>query len=249
MSNLKVVKHNDLITSKFAFSLNEYRLILYATSKINPIDEEQSNSFEISIKDLSVMFNIDIQHLYDEIKNDIKNRLMKRLITIESNLYKDGYHSFVLVTDLHYDNGGASLNVTFNQSSMPFLKDLKRNFTSYHIEQISHFKSTYSIRFYEWCAMKLKQNEGKPTQFFLTIKELKERLEIEKKYPLYGDLKRRVIQKSFDEINTFSDLSIRYEEIKKGRSVHQLKIIVKYKKWEKKEQQFEFPFNPSLKVE
>lgn len=96
--------------------------------------------------------------------------------------------------------------------------------------------------------MRIKQNEGKPTQFFLAIEEIKERLELEEKYKLYGHLKQRVIQKAISEINAFSDLSVRYEEIKKGRSVHQLKLVVKYKKWEKKEEQFSINFNPELKV-
>lgn len=248
MSNLKVMKHNDLITSKFTFSLNEYRLILYTISKINPLDKLQNNVFEVDIRELATMFNISVTSLYDELKTDIKTRLMKRLVTIESNIYKGGFNTMVFVTNFHYNDGEASLSVKFNEDAMPLLIDLKRNFTSYYIEQISHFKSTYSIRIYEWCIMRLKQNEGKPTQFFLGIQEIKERLEIEEKYKMYNNLKQRVIQKSINEINAFSDLSVRYEEIKKGRSVHQLKLIVKYKKWEKKEEQFAINFDPELKI-
>ena len=96
--------------------------------------------------------------------------------------------------------------------------------------------------------MRMKAHGGKPTQFFITIDELKRRFEITDKYKLYSDFKRRVLEKAMTEINAFSNVSLRYVEIKKGRSVDQIKLIVKYKNWEKKEHQFAINYDPELEV-
>ena len=246
MGKLKITKHNDLITSKVNFTLNEYRIFLYGIGLMNPLDKEFPLSYEINISKFAKIFNCDLDGLYTELKTEIIKRLHKRSMTIDKG---DGWkRHFGLVHYVDYCDKQGIIKIIFDEELKPFVNQLKDNFTSYFIEKIAQFKSTYSIRFYEWCVMRLKQNEGKPTQFFLLIKEIRECLEIEKKYPLYANLKQRVIQKAFNEINAFSDLSVRYEEIKKGRSVHQLKLVVKYKKWEKKEEQFTLPFDPNLKL-
>ena len=246
MSDLKVTKHNDLITSKVNFTLNEYRIFLYGIALMNPLDEEFPLKYESNIQRFSEMFKCDLNGLYTELKSEVVRRMYKRTMTVD----KEGgwKRHFGLIHYVDYCDKQGVIKITFDEELKPFVNQLKDHFTSYYIERIANFKSTYSIRFYEWCVMRLKQNNGKPVQFFLEIKEIRERLEIQKKYPLYANLKQRVIQKSFDEINAFSDLSVRYDEIKKGRSVHQLRVIVKYKKWEKKEEQFTFPFDPNLKV-
>ncbi|TBT33550.1 RepB family plasmid replication initiator protein, partial [Vibrio parahaemolyticus] len=60
-------------------------------------------------------------------------------------------------------------------------------------------------------------------------------LGISDKYPLFKDLNKRVIKPSIEELNQRSDLIIRYETIKKGRTVTGLS--------------FSFKQNPQLKME
>ena len=187
-------------------------------------------------------------NIYQDIKSAILDKLFNRRITIDSDKLPEGRKRFPLLDSVDYSDKSTEIIIQFHRNAIPFLHQLKEHFTSYYLGQVAHFKSAYSIRFYEWCVMRIKQNEGKPTQFFLTVQEIKERLEITGKYELYSNFKRRVFLKAFEEINVFSDLSVRHEEIKKGRSVDQLKIIVKYKKWEKKEKQYTINFDPKLKV-
>lgn len=246
MTVLKVTKHNELITSRVNFTLMEYRIFLYGVSLIDTPNDAFPLRYAINVKSFAKMFNIDADRMYHVLKETLADRMFNRSMTVEKEgTKKRRYH---LVRYIDYDDHNGTLEIQFDEEIKPFVHQLKSHFTSYYLEQVTHFKSTYSIRFYEWCTMWLKQNNGKPTQFFLQIQEIKERLEIENKYQRYNNLKARVIQNSFDEINAFSDISVRYEEIKKGRSIYQLKITVKYKKWEKKEEQFTFPFDPNLKL-
>lgn len=247
MSELRVTKSNELITNRFNFSLNEYRIFLYGVSLINPFDKQFPLEYEIELKKFALMFHCDVNGLYKDLKDDVLDRMFMRFMTTkdETGKWKERIH---LVRKVGYCDSESKIKIKFDEEIQPFVQQLSTHFTSYYLHQIANFKSSYSIRFYEWCVMRLKQCGGKPTQFFLTIQEIKEYLVLEKKYDRYSNLKQRVIQKAIDEINAFSDLSVRYEEIKKGRSVHQLKLVVKYKKWEKKEEQFSINFDPELKV-
>ena len=247
MSDLRVTKHNDLITSRVNFSLMEYRVFLYGIALMNPTDTDFPLSYEINIHKFADMFGCDLNSLYTELKSEILTKMKRRGMTIDQG--QGWKRNFNLIRYVDYHDSGGIIRVHFDEEIKPFVQELTKHFTSYYIEQIALFKSSYSIRFYEWCVMMLKQNGGKPTQFFLSVKDIKERLELEKKYDRYNNLKQRVITKAINEINTHSDINVRFEEIKRGRSVDQLKLIVKYKKWAKKEKQYTLNFDPKLKVD
>lgn len=247
MSELRVTKHNDLITSRVNFSLNEYRIFLYGISLINPQNKEFPLSYEINVKRFADMFGCDLDSLYTELKSEILVKMKRREMTINKG---EGWkRNFNLISYVDYHDDGGRIKIHFDPEIRPFVQNISELFTSYFIENISRFKSSYSIRFYEWCRMELGKRHGTPTQFHLGVQEIKERLELEDKYKLYGHLKQRVIKKAINEINAHSDLNVRYEEIKKGRSVDHLKIIVKYKKWVQTEHQYTLNIDPSLKLQ
>lgn len=243
-----VSRSNEMITSRFAFSMNEYRIFLYGLSLINPLAPDFPLAYKINVKIFAEMFGITtVDSLYGELKETVINKLFKRSMTI--NLEGGIKRLAHVVRHIDYHDSLGELTIVFDEEIKPFVYDLKDRFTSYSLEQVSHFKSIYSLRFYEFAIMNLKANNGKPTQFFISIDELKRRFEITEKYKLYSNFKRRVLEKAMTEINAFSNVSLRYLEIKKGRSVDQIKLIVKYKNWEKKEHQHTINFDPDLVIE
>jgi plasmid replication initiation protein len=246
MANKIVNKSNNFITSHFNLSMTEYRVLLYGISLVNPLDKKFPREFKINVKEFAKMFNIDPSNLYRDIRDTIDKQMFPRYIRVK---LEDGWvGKFNLVDFLKYNDQLGEIEIHFSTYSMQLLCDFKDCYTSYHLEQIALFKSAYSIRFYEFAVMHMKANHGKPTQFFITIDELKRRFEITEKYPYYANLKQRVIEKAMTEINAFSNINLRYVEIKKGRSVDQIKLIVKYKKWEKAEHQHAINFDPELKL-
>ena len=256
MSELRITKHNDLITSRVNFSLNEYRIFLYGISLINPQGGDFPLSYEISIKRFAQMFGCDLDGLYPDLKNNIIKKFKHRSMTVlkpEESKRKKGKmiqvrRNFNLVRYIDYEDNEGYLKIHFDPEIQPFVQNLSELFTSYYIEQVSNFKSAYSIRFYEWCKMELGKRNGIPTSFDLSVQEIKDRLELGDKYDRYNNLKQRVITKAFNEINTYSDLNVRFKEIKTGRSVTKISVTVKYKKWAKKEKQYTLNFDPNLKV-
>ncbi len=56
-------------------------------------------------------------------------------------------------------------------------------------------------------------------QLEISVDEFKTRLGIDDKYPLFPDLKRRVIQPAVDELGEKSGLEISWDVTRKGRAV------------------------------
>lgn len=90
------------------------------------------------------------------------------------------------------------------------------------MKNVTNLKSSYSIRIYEL----LKQFERLKVRTF-TLEDLRLKLGATDVYPQYGNFKQRILNPSKKEINKKSDIQIDFEEIKQGRSVHQIKFFIK----------------------
>lgn len=124
---------------------------------------------------------------------------------------------------IKYHPGGL-IEIRFHDDVLPFLIKAKIEFTKYYFENIQRLKSTYSIRIYELC--KQYQNTFNGYREF-TLDDLKYFLDMSKKiYPRYVDFKRRVITPSIEEINEKTDLFLKLEEVKIGRSVNKLRFYI-----------------------
>ena len=119
----------------------------------------------------------------------------------------------------------------FDPFLRPYLLELKREFTSYKLENVVQLKSTYAIRIYEL----LKQYEKIQERTFL-FKDLRKLLGAEDIYPAYGNFKQRVLMPAQKELKAKTDISFKLEEIKSGRRVTKIKFIIESVKQNKGEQ-------------
>jgi plasmid replication initiation protein len=84
----------------------------------------------------------------------------------------------------------------------------------YKLNDVKDFKCIYSLRLYKLFA----QFQGIGSHE-ITIDELRLLLDLDKKYLLYAEFKRCVIEKSINEINAHSNLTVKFNEQRKGRKV------------------------------
>jgi Initiator Replication protein len=109
----------------------------------------------------------------------------------------------------------------FDPFLRPYLLELKREFTSYKLENIVKLKSTYAIRIYEL----LKQYEKLKERTF-PVKELRKILGVEDIYPAYGNFKQRVLVPAQKELQKKTDIHFEIEEIKLDRKVEKVKFTI-----------------------
>jgi plasmid replication initiation protein len=106
------------------------------------------------------------------------------------------------------------IGIRFSKPILPFISNLSREFTKYALSDIAGINSGYGIRIYELLVQ--YRQIGKRE---ISVESLRSMLELGKKYPLFADFKKRVIDTAVDQINECSPLSVSYEQKKTGRKV------------------------------
>lgn len=222
-----VTKSNDLINANYSFSLNEYRILMYAVSCVNPMNKEFPSVLDINVKEFAAFFKVEVDGMYYDLKEAITKRFFRRELTID---LPDGEKKLCHWLDsLTYHNGKSTLKLEFSKNVIPLLTNLVHKFTSYHLEQIADMKSIYAIRIYEFCILEINRQKKNLCEFIIDLNCFKKRLDIADKYNRYCDLKCRVLTRAKAEINAHSDLIIDFDEIKRGRTVESIKFIVQRK--------------------
>ena len=213
----QVVKSNKMIQGKYKMSALEQKLVLTLCSKIKS-DDDMFMEFTMTVNEFANFLGVDN-------KDYEFNRTLKRKCKIlnnkdiEMNLgTKENpdwlfFHWFEYI---RYIPGTATIKMKFSPVLEPYLLNLKETYTKYRLGYVINFKSEYSFRVYE--IMKQYESIGERT---ITIEEIKDLLMIDKdKYTKYSHLKAKVIQKSIEEINKYSDIKINLEkEEKEGKKV------------------------------
>ena len=206
-----VVKSNDLIRrNRFSLTLTEQRIVLYLISKIKPQDTELLE-YDFNIKDFCEVCGIDYLNNLTQLKTTIKQLRDKSMwITLPDG--GETTVSWIEKPTLYRDSG--RLKVRLDRDMMPYLIQLKGNFTQYELIAILALKSKFSLRLYE--IFKSYESVG---AYEVSVERLKKNMMLEKEYPQIIDFKRYVIDKALDEINTFTDLDVSYEVSKQGRTI------------------------------
>jgi len=211
-----VTKANDLIQkSRFSLSLQQQKIVLYLISQVNPFDEE-FKLYDFSISEFCRVCGIDEFNgkNYRNLKAAIKEIADKSLwVTIEG-----GRETLLRWIEKPYiDPGSGTVQIRLDRDMVPFLLQLKHNFTQYEIIWTLHFKSKYTIRLYELIKSVHFHELEKYTRRY-GVEELKKLMDGER-YREYRDFKQRALVPAVNEINKYSDKTVEYEEVKRGRKV------------------------------
>ncbi len=88
----------------------------------------------------------------------------------------------------------------------------------------SQFRSSYGLALYENCI----RYRGLPFTKWIEIDTFRKLMGVpDDKYPIFRDFKKRVLDKSVEEVNTYSDLVVEAEVQKEGRRVGKLRFSLK----------------------
>lgn len=222
-----VKKDNRLIEAKYKLSIHQQRVLFTLLEKIHSSDEDFMH-YDIDIGDIAEKFGLENgKALYAQMQEAISDLVTKK-ITIQ-----EGNQTIVMawLSYARYTKGQGAVEISFHKDLKPYLLQLKNHFTQYQLSAVARFKSSYSIRFYE--LLKMNEYLGKGGQFYrkFTIKELREYMQLDDGlYENFKDLRIRVIEPAYKEINEFSDIHIvDIQYLKKGRAVSDIHITVEPK--------------------
>ena len=215
MKNNLVAKSNDLIVASYELTRNEQRLLLACISQIN----SQPNASEITMQDEFVVTTEQMKELYKDSSKDnvyrdlnvVANNLFEREVKIalpDNEMLRTRFVSSVL-----FQPEKSQITVTFAQKILPYLTQLKKNFTRYRLADTVELTSIYAIRLYEMVVCWQGQNRWSET---LDLGEFRYMMGCVGKYKQFGQLRQSVIEKAVEQINenTAYNVSVKYRKIK-----------------------------------
>lgn len=219
-----IVQSNKLVESRYTLSVGEQRLVFAVASMIHP-DDVDFYPYEIKIRDLASILNIDLNNAYRD-ADKITDQLMQRVIVIPED---DGPLKVGWVSSCKYNNKKGSISFRFDPSLKPYLLQLRRDFTQSKLTILAQFQSIYSIRIYQL----LKQYRKIGHREF-RVDDLKEILGIDKgKYAQFKQFRAWVLNQAKKEFEKKDDagfyqcdLSFVLETIREGRKITRVKFII-----------------------
>lgn len=220
VNDLVVVKANSLIEASYRLSIDEIRILALTIGTMDPKSNQQI--FDFTVADFVREFpEISMDNAYKQIQAAIKRIYERSVRTEDSNRVTE----FRWVSSRTYFKNEGRFRIAMTNEVMPYLTQLKGQFTQYQLRHISSFNSVHSIRIYELVTQYRSVGYRE-----ITIEDLKKWLQVEDKYPRFNNFKQWVLEPSITEINDKSDLLVDVEQIKRGRSIIALKFTIKSKK-------------------
>ena len=145
---------------------------------------------------------------------------------------------YVEWTDYHDE-----VKIEFHREIMPYLINLKKNFTQHALSDIAELNSKYSIILYRWLSMQYNQYEHysvkggrraeqveayrNPT---ITVKELRVMTDTVNEYKRMFQFTEWILEKPLAEINAHTSFNVSYEKVKKGRSIDSIVFHIEKKR-------------------
>ena len=217
MDNLKVHKHNDLIQAKYSvMTMPEQLLLLAVIGKSDPREITAETLIEVTVSDFQDLLNSSRKDSYGELKKAVK-RLYNRSVVIDNPDPENPRLSSTetrWVSSINYFDGEGLIQLNLAPKILPYLANLKDNYTSFFVRHVASFKSSYGVRLYEL----LIQWQGKGSRE-IDIDWLRDQWQLQDKYQAMNDFKKRVIDPAMKDINDHSNLWVKFGQRKRGRKV------------------------------
>jgi plasmid replication initiation protein len=219
MNNLSVTKSNQLIDASYKLNVQAQKLVLACLSKI---DSRGTVPSQITMTASEFGELMEIPNARRDLYK-AADSLFDAVITVS-----DGNETSRIrwvQKDVKKHKGEGAVTIYWTEDVLKYISQLKSRFTTYKLRNIANLQSTHSIRLYE-----LLMRFNSTGERVIYLNDFKSALGISDKYPEFKILNRAVIKPAVDELNQRSDLIIKYETIKKGRTVAALSFEFKQNK-------------------
>jgi len=249
LNKRKVIEHNDLISSVAKMDKVPLKIFELAVSCIDTQNFPKDNTVYLSKQELFSFFDVKDNDKHNRFKFAVEK--MQKQAYFEIRVQKDRrleFESIVPISTVKWNNYNDDVFIRFNPDIMPYLIDLKTNFTQYVISDIMELNSKYSIILYKWLCMYYNQYEhyqanggrrqeqlekySNPT---ISIDELRKMTDTEKEYKEMYNFTKRILNSPIKEINEYTHFNVRYDKIKKGRAVDRIQFHITKKQVAKNE--------------
>lgn len=242
----KVAEHNDLISSVAKMDKTPLKIFELAVSCIDTDNPPEDNTVYLSKRELFSFFDVSDSNKHSRFKEAIERMQKQAFFQIKEEKKKGfKFKSIVPIPYIEWNDYNDNVRIEFSQHIMPYLIDLKTNFTQYAISDIMGLNQLYSIILYKWLCMSYNQFEHyqhKPNRTQkqleeyknpkISVKDLRALTDTEDIYTRMFHFTEWVLDNPIKEINENTHFNVTYDKIKKGRSIDSIQFhILKKANW------------------
>ena len=225
-----VVKDNALINASYNLDLVEQRLILLAIVEARESGKgiNANDPLEVHADSYINQFGVHRNTAYQALKDACKD-LFARQFSYQEKKANGNIRNVMSrwVSQIAYNDNEATVDLIFAPAVVPFITRLEEQFTKYELQQVSSLSSAYAIRLYE-LLIQWRSTGKTPT---IELQEFRKKLGVlDNEYLRMAHLKERVLELSIKQINEHTDITVKYEQHKRGRSISGFSFTFKQKK-------------------
>ncbi len=233
LSKRKVVEHNSLITSIAKMDKTPLKMFELAVSCINTEEPPKDNTVYLSKAELFAFFKVSDNDKHSRFKQAVEKMQKQAFFQIKEEAGKGfKFKSIVPIPYVEWTDYNDEVKIEFHREIMPYLINLKKNFTQHALSDLAELNSKYSIILYRWLSMNYNQYEhysnkgGRRAEQVeayrnpsIKVKEMRLMTDTVNEYYKYNDWDRYILKNSLKEINAHTSFNVTYEKIKAGRSI------------------------------
>ena len=233
LSKRKVVEHNSLITSIAKMDKTPLKMFELAVSCINTEEPPKDHTVYLSKEELFTFFKVSDNDKHSRFKQAVENMQKQAFFKIkEKKEHGFEFENIVPIPYVKWTDYHDEVTIRFSPEIMPYLINLKKNFTQHALSDLAELNSKYSIILYRWLSMNYNQYEhysvkgGRREEQVeayrnpsISIRELREMTDTINDYKRFTHFETRVLKEPLEEINEHTSFNVSYDKIKKGRSI------------------------------
>ncbi|MCT1172028.1 RepB family plasmid replication initiator protein [Lactococcus lactis] len=233
LSKRKVVEHNSLITSIAKMDKTPLKMFELAVSCIDTEEPPKDHTVYLSKEELFAFFKVSDNDKHSRFKEAVEKMQKQAFFKIkEKKEHGFEFENIVPIPYVKWTDYHDEVTIRFSPEIMPYLINLKKNFTQHALSDISELNSKYSIILYRWLSMNYNQYEhygykgGRREEQVeeyrnpsISMRELREITDTVNEYKRFDSLEAWILKKPLEEINAHTSFTVTYDKVKKGRSI------------------------------
>lgn len=236
LSKRKVVEHNSLITSIAKMDKTPLKMFELAVSLIDTDNPPQDQTVYLSKQEMFAFFKVNDNDKNSRFKQAIEKMQKQAFFQIKKEQDKGfKFVSIVPIPYVEWTDYSDEVKIEFHREIMPYLINLKDNFTQHALSDIAELNSKYAIILYRWLSMNYNQYEhysvkgGRREEQVesyrnpkIGIRELREMTDTVNEYQRFDRFESYILKNSLKEINAHTTFNVTHEKVKKGRSIESI---------------------------
>ena len=242
----KIVEHNDLIMSSAKMDTVPLKFFELAVSEIDTFNPPKDNTIYLSKRDMFKFLNAkdNDNDKYHRFKQEISKMQKQAFFEIREEKGKGFvFRNIVPIPYVEWKSYSDEVKIRFDVEIMPYLTELKTNFTQFALTDIQGLNSKHSIIIYKWLNMNYnqfeyyKKNGNRDGQQLynlcnpiIEVDELRWLTNTQKEYVgRFTNFEIYVIKKPIKEINKYTRFNVSYDKIREGRKITKIQFHISLK--------------------